>query len=100
MENLAKNSALLKSYDEILDIYVEFVGELGVTQMSVAELLKLEIGSIIELEKPAGDSAELYINKRVFGKGGIMVYDKKFAIRVNEILDSKSVFQYFEKELT
>lgn len=89
---------LLQSYEDILDITVDFVSELGTTNMSVAELLKLEVGSVIDLEKPAGESVELYINKRIFGKGEVMVYEKNLAIRINEILDSKTVLQYFKKK--
>lgn len=59
---------LLQSYEDILDITVDFVSELGTTNMSVAELLKLEVGSVIDLEKPAGESVELYINKRISAK--------------------------------
>ncbi len=58
----------MQSYEDILDITVDFVSELGTTNMSVAELLKLEVGSVIDLEKPAGESVELYINKRILAK--------------------------------
>jgi len=78
---------LFKSYDELMDISVDFIAELGTTTVSINELLKFEAGSVIDLEKPAGESVELYIN------------EKNLAIRINEILDSKSVIQYFKKEL-
>ena len=90
---------LFKSYDELMDISVDFIAELGTTTISISELLKFEAGSVIDLEKPAGESVELYINNRIFGKGEVMVYEKNLAIRINEILDSKSVIQYFKKEL-
>ena len=90
---------LFKSYDELMDISVDFIAELGTTTVSINELLKFEAGSVIDLEKPAGESLELYINNRIFGKGEVMVYEKNLAIRINEILDSKSVIQYFKKEL-
>ena len=90
---------LFKSYDELMDISVDFIAELGTTTVSINELLKFEAGSGIDLEKPAGESVELYINNRIFGKGEVMVYEKNLAIRINEILDSKSVIQYFKKEL-
>ena len=90
---------LFKSYDELMDISVDFIAELGTTTVSINELLKFEAGSVIDLEKPAGESVELYINNRIFGKGEVMVYEKNLAIRINEILDSKSVIQYFIKEL-
>lgn len=90
---------LIRGYEDLLDIGVEFIAELGMTNMSIRNLLKLEKGSVIDLEKPAGESVELYINNRIFGKGEVMVYEKNLAIRINEILDSKSVIQYFKKEL-
>ena len=90
---------LFKSYYELMDISVDFIAELGTTTVSINELLKFEAGSVIDLEKPAGESVELYINNRIFGKGEVMVYEKNLAIRINEILDSKSVIQYFKKEL-
>ena len=90
---------LFKSYDELMDISVDFIAELGTTTISISELLKFESGSVIDLEKPAGESVELYINNRIFGKGEVMVHEKNLAIRINEILDSKAVIQYFKKEL-
>ena len=90
---------LFKSYDELMDISVDFIAELGTTTVSINELLKFEAGSVIDLEKPAGESVELYINNRIFGKGEVMVYEKNLAIWINEFLDSKSFIQYFKKEL-
>lgn len=70
---------LLQSYEDILDITVDFVSELGTTNMSVAELLKLEVGSVIDLEKPAGESVELYINKRILAKARLW-FTKKISL--------------------
>ena len=97
-EMLQERGGLFKSYDELMDIGVDFNSELGTTTISVKQLLKLEVGSVIDLEKPAGESVELFINNRIFGKGEVMVYEKNLAIRINEILDSKSVIQYFKRE--
>jgi len=89
---------LLSGFENLLDINVDFVAELGTTNITIQKLLKLEKGSVIDLEKPAGESVELYINNKIFGKGEVMVYEKNLAIRINEILDSKTVIQYFKKE--
>ncbi len=97
-EETLEQQHLMKGYDDILDIGVNFIAELGTNSMRVQEILKLEKGSVIDLEKPAGESVELYINGRIFGKGEVMVYEKNLAIRINEILDSKSVIQYFKRE--
>ncbi len=86
------------NYSGLLDMEVEFIADLGETELSVAELLKLSKGSIIDLRKPAGESVESYINGRILGKGEVMVYEKNLAIRINEILDSSAVLYYLSKE--
>lgn len=89
---------LLSGYENLMDISVDFISELGTTTLTLKEMLKLDKGSVIDLEKPAGESVELYINNKIFGKGEVMVYEKNLAIRINEILDSKTVIQYFKRE--
>ena len=85
-------------YSGLLDMEVEFVSDLGETELSVAEILKLEKGSIIDLKKPAGESVESYVNGRILGKGEVMVYEKNLAIRINEVLDSSAVLYHLSKE--
>ena len=87
-------------YEKLDDISVIFTAELGSTTLAIDEILKLSKGSVIDLQKPAGESVELFINNKIIGKGEVMVYEKNLAVRINEILDSKSVIQYFSKELT
>jgi len=89
---------LLSGYESLVDINVDFISELGTTDLTIKERLKLDKGSVIDLEKPAGESVELFVNNKIFGKGEVMVYEKNLAIRINEILDSKTVIQYFKKE--
>lgn len=85
-------------YTGILDMQVDFVADLGETQLTVGEILKLEQGSIIDLKKPAGESVESYVNGRILGKGEVMVYEKNLAIRINEVLDSSAVLYYLSRE--
>jgi len=85
-------------YSGLLDMEVEFISDLGDTEATVAEILKYEKGSIIDLKKPAGESVESYVNGRILGKGEVMVYEKNLAIRINEILDSSAVLYHFAKE--
>jgi len=85
-------------YSGLLDMEVEFVSELGETELSIGDILKLTKGSIIDLKKPAGESVESYVNGRILGKGEVMVYEKNLAIRINEILDSSAVLYHLAKE--
>lgn len=86
------------NYSGLLDMEVEFTSDLGETELSVEEILKLTKGSIIDLKKPAGESVESYVNGRILGKGEVMVYEKNLAIRINEILDSSAVLYHLSKE--
>lgn len=86
------------NYTGLLDMEVEFISDLGETELTVAEILKLTKGSIIDLHKPAGESVESYVNGRILGKGEVMVYERNLAIRINEILDSSAVLYHLSKE--
>ena len=86
------------NYGGLLDMEVEFVSDLGETELTIAEMLQLEKGSIIDLKKPAGESVESYVNGRILGKGEVMVYEKNLAIRINEVLDSSAVLYHLSKE--
>ncbi|MDA7816666.1 flagellar motor switch protein FliN [Sulfurimonas sp.] len=85
-------------YGGLLDMEVEFIADLGETELSVADILKLTKGSIIDLKKPAGESVESYVNGRILGKGEVMVYERNLAIRINEILDSSAVLYHLSRE--
>ncbi len=86
------------NYDGLLDMEVEFIADLGQTTLTIREILALQKGSVIDLNKPAGESVEAYVNNRIIGKGEVMVYEKNLAIRINEVLDSTSVIYYLSKE--
>jgi flagellar motor switch protein FliN/FliY len=89
---------LIPDYDHLLDTEVLFESELGRVEMSLKDILNLQKGSVIDLNKPAGESAEVYINGRIIGKGEVMVYEKNLAIRINEILDANSLIYFLAKE--
>jgi flagellar motor switch protein FliN/FliY len=59
---------LLSGYENLLDINVNFIAQLGTTTISIGELLKLTKGSVIDLEKPAGESVELFVNNKILAK--------------------------------
>ncbi len=86
------------NYEGLLDMEVEFIADLGETTITIENILKLEKGSVIDLNKPAGESVESYVNGRILGKGEVMVYEKNLAIRINEVLDSSAVLYYLSKE--
>ena len=60
---------VLFDYSGLLDMQVDFTAYLGVTEVSLGEILRMQRGSIVDLKKPAGESVEIYINERIIGKG-------------------------------
>lgn len=90
--------ALIPDYEHLIDTEVEFESDLGRVEMTLREILNLQKGSVIDLKKPAGESAEVYINGRIIGKGEVMVYEKNLAIRLNEVLEANSLVYYLTKE--
>ena len=79
--------------DNLLDISVEISVEIGRTKMSIGELLAMSKGSIIELNKLAGESAEVYVNEKLLGKGEIVVANERLGVRVTEIVTPKEMVQ-------
>lgn len=70
----------------ILDIPLEVTVQLGRTNMLVNDLLKLGQGSVIELEKMAGETLEILANQKLVARGEVVVINEKFGIRVTEII--------------
>ena len=72
--------------DFILDIPLELSVELGKTRMLVNDLLQLGQGSIVELNKLAGEPLEIYINRKLVARGEVVVVNEKFGIRLTDII--------------
>lgn len=98
IDSIIKNRASWMKYDGFLDMKIDFNANLGETNLRLRDILKLNKGSIIDLEKPAGESVEVYVNSRIIGKGEVMVYEKNLAIRMNEVLDANGVVYHISKE--
>ena len=65
---------------------MEITVELGRTRLLINELLKLGQGSVIELQKPAGETLEILANNRLIAKGEVVVMTDKYGIRLTEII--------------
>jgi flagellar motor switch protein FliN/FliY len=60
--------------------------ELGRTRMPVEDVLKLGEGSVVELDKLAGDPVDIYVNERLMARGEVLVLNDCFCVRVSEVL--------------
>lgn len=75
--------------DFLLDIKLNVTVEVGRTRMLVNELLQLQQGSVIDLDKMVGEPFELYVNEKLMAFGEIVVVNEKFGVRLTDIIDPK-----------
>jgi flagellar motor switch protein FliN/FliY len=70
----------------LLDVPLELSVELGRTRMSIQELLSLGPGSVVELDKVAGEPLDILVNDRLVARGEAVVVNDKFGIRITDIV--------------
>jgi len=75
-----------RELDFILDIPLELSVELGKSKMLIYDLLQLGQGSIVELNKLAGEPLEVYVNKKLVARGEVVVVNEKFGVRLTDIV--------------
>jgi flagellar motor switch protein FliN/FliY len=73
----------------LMDVPLQVTVELGRTQKMVKEVLSLGPGSVLELDKLAGEPVDILVNEKPIAKGEVVVIDENFGIRVTEILAPK-----------
>ncbi len=72
--------------DFILEIPLKVSAELGRSQMLVRDLLALGSGSVIELDKIAGEPVDIYVNNRLIARGEVVVANEKFGVRLTDVV--------------
>ncbi len=69
-----------------LNVYIE----LGRTQMQIKEILELERGYVIELDKLASEPVDIYVNNKKIAEGEVVVIDKHFGIRITNLSEAST----------
>lgn len=78
--------AQVSSIDLLRDVDLSVKIELGRSRMLVEDVLKLGEGSVVELDKLAGDPVDVFVNERLVARGEVLVLNDNFCVRVNEIV--------------
>lgn len=78
--------AQVSSIDLLRDVELNVKIELGRSRMLVEDVLKLTEGSVVELDKLAGDPVDVFVNERLVARGEVLVLNDNFCVRVNEIV--------------
>lgn len=71
----------------LMDVPLQLSVELGSTRMKIKEILELGVGSIVELERLAGEPVDILVNGKLIAKGEVVVIDENFGVKVTDILN-------------
>ena len=86
MARQPKDNKLKRELDFILDIPLDVSAELGRTRLLINELLQLGQGSVVELNKLAGEPLEVFVNGKLVARGEAVVINEKFGVRLTDII--------------
>ena len=73
----------------VFDVPVSISAVLGRASLSVAQLLKLGQGSILELDRKVGEAIDIYVNNRLVARGEVVVVDERLGVTMTEIIKSE-----------
>jgi flagellar motor switch protein FliN/FliY len=82
----ASASAAPSNLDFLLDVPVKLSAELGSCKMTMQELLDLDLGTVVQLDKPANANVDVYVNQKLVARGEVVVAEDNFGIRIKEIV--------------
>lgn len=71
----------------LLDVPLQVTVELGRTRMTVESLLRLSQGSVVELNRVAGEPLDIYVNNKLMARGEAVVVKEKFGVRITDVLN-------------
>lgn len=84
-ENNHKNAADLEA---VFDVPVRVSAILGRAQMPVSELLELDVGNVLELDRKVGEAVDIYVNARLVARGEVVLVEEKLGVTMTEIIKS------------
>ena len=84
-----KQDAAPSEIELVKDIPLELSVELGRTKRSIADILDFGIGTVVELNRLAGEPVDLLANGKLIAKGEVVVIDDVFAVRITDIIRNK-----------
>ena len=73
----------------VFDVPVNISAVLGKAHMSVAQLLKLNRGSVLELDRKVGEAIDIFVNNRLIARGEVVVVDDRLGVTMTEIIKTE-----------
>jgi flagellar motor switch protein FliN/FliY len=87
MNSPAENPANLNI---VLDVPVSLTIELGGCQLPMRDVLQLNIGSVVQLDKPADAPVELSVNGKLIARGEVVVIEDRFGVKITEVIGNSN----------
>ena len=78
----------------LLDVGVAMSVQLGQTRMNIRELLNLKKGSLVRLNRMAGEPVDVFIGEKLMAKGEITVVDDKLSVRIGQLYGERERFKH------
>jgi flagellar motor switch protein FliN/FliY len=83
---ISRSNKEINNIGLLLDVPLEVTVELGSARMKIKDILELGLGSVIELDKLAGDPVDIFVNGKLIAKGEVVVIDENFGIKISDII--------------
>ena len=77
------------NFEVLLDVPVKVTVELGACQMAMRDVLQLNSGSVVQLDRIADQPVDLYVNNKKFARGEVVVIEDRLGIRITQVLGAK-----------
>jgi flagellar motor switch protein FliN/FliY len=77
--------------DLLMDVSMRVTVELGRTRMQLSQILELQHGSVVELDRLAGDPVDVFVNDCLVARGEVVIVDDKFGVRITEMVSSNKI---------
>jgi flagellar motor switch protein FliN/FliY len=89
-EPLAQAAKALDGLEFVMDVPVELTVEIGRRTMRIGEILRLGTGSVLELDKAAGEPLDIFVNDRPIARGEAVVVGDRYGVRLTEVFVDES----------
>lgn len=89
-EAAANESRTASDLEAVFDVPVSIAAVLGRTHMEVADLLKLEEGDVVELDRKVGEAIDIYVNTRLVARGEVVLVEDRLGVTMTEIIKGEN----------
>ena len=88
-ENVPVRTDNNKNINLIMDVPLDVMVVLGNSRKSIRDILDLKMGSVIELDRLAGEKVDVLVNEKLFARGEVVVIDDNYGVRITDIISGK-----------